>query len=347
MFSKEVSSNYSLPVALASQDRSSSTSLSLTTVLAMDEAVDEMHASSPPYQKAIAKAQRLLEMLRVDDTASGLMLKPPRSTTSSDMAGMRDAVQSGYALRARFASDETIDPYADVLATLGSKEISDNIELLWWHNFDTLRDDELCPLTGAMFDNVVNDKAGIIIAVNNFTPAHKAEKKYAHLSTFSSQRPPLPKLKNWLDVAYLQWQSCTLKNDLCYVLRANIHNAETLAMMGHLLGENANNAIIYSPSQSPRGMQRMRPRWPGVVFDMAEEEAAALLGTPNGNGVGWLLIQRKQELGHKVIATVSIFFSELVYGDGDIEEQPNLLFYIQDVNDSGTCGQNPPSCTRL
>lgn len=37
--------------------------------------------------------------------------------------------------------------------------------------------------------------------------------------------------------------------------------------------------------------------------------------------------------GAQIVVKVSMFFSELVHEDGDIEEQPNLLFYIQDVKE--------------
>jgi hypothetical protein len=296
----------------------------------MCEGHDKTQASAFTYERAVVKGWKLLKMMQADDAAAGLMFDHPRCTASSDMTSTRDAVESGYAFRSRFEFDETLEPYADLLATLGSHESGDNLELLWWHEFESQPDGKQCPPTGAMFDNVVNDKAGMIMALDNVTPSHKLAKKFADREVCPLQRP-LPKLRHWSDAAYLQWQSCAATSDLRYALRANIHNADTLAVMGHILRVNANNAIIYSPSQCPGRIPRMRPRWPGVVFDMTEEKAQVLLGTPNGSGVGWLLVQRKQELGHKVVVKVSMFFSELFHEDGDIEEQPNLLFYIQDV----------------
>lgn len=265
----------------------------------MYEGHGETQASAFSYEQAVVKGRKLLKMMQADDAAAGLIFAHPRCTALSDVTSTRDAVESGYALRSRSEFDETLDPYADFLATLGSHDSGDNLELLWWHKFDSQQNCKRCPPTGAVFDNVVNDRAGIIIALDNVTPSHKLAKKFVDREVCPFQKPPLSKLRHWSDAAYLQWQSCASTTDLRYVLRANIHNTDTLAAMGQILGEKANNAIMYSLSQCPDRIPRMRARWPGVVFDMTEEKAQALLGTPNGSGVGWLLVQRKQELGHK------------------------------------------------
>lgn len=52
-------------------------------------------------------------------------------------------------------------------------------------------------------------------------------------------------------------------------------------------------------------------------------EALALLGMPNGSGVGWLLAQYKAELGHRVVEKASFFFA-----DNGEAELVNLMFYI-------------------
>ncbi|KAF2812679.1 uncharacterized protein BDZ99DRAFT_354869, partial [Mytilinidion resinicola] len=48
-------------------------------------------------------------------------------------------------------------------------------------------------------------------------------------------------------------------------------------------------------------------KWPGVTLSMDSEEGKALLGTPNGNSLGWFLINHKAQLGLKTVESVTVF----------------------------------------
>lgn len=67
--------------------------------------------------------------------------------------------------------------------------------------------------------------------------------------------------------------------------------------------------------------------FPGVTFDTGSEEGKTISGTPNGAGVAWLLIQRKQELGHGTIKDVTVFWAE--YEGMSRGDCPRLLFRIE------------------
>ena len=56
---------------------------------------------------------------------------------------------------------------------------------------------------------------------------------------------------------------------------------------------------------------------------METEEGKALLGTPNGSGIAWLLAQHRKQLGDKAVKKVQLWYS--------ITSAPNLLFHIKDV----------------
>ena len=66
----------------------------------------------------------------------------------------------------------------------------------------------------------------------------------------------------------------------------------------------------------------------------AETEAKALLGTPNGSGIAWLLIQHKRQLGWKMVDSVTLFWKD--GHEGDLGSNPSLLFRIKDVEDGRT-----------
>jgi len=112
-----------------------------------------------------------------------------------------------------------------------------------------------------------------------------------------------------------------------YVLRQNITNACTLAVIHHILN-------------SPK-MANVNFLWPGAEFGMDTEEGQALLGTTNGSGIGFLLARHKQQLGiHKSVKQVTLFYPswcdspyENPYGDRTY----SLLFELEDGSD------NPPT----
>jgi len=58
---------------------------------------------------------------------------------------------------------------------------------------------------------------------------------------------------------------------------------------------------------------------------MDSEEGKAILGTPNGAGTAWLLIQRGRELRHRKIEKVTVFYAE---NEDDMYRWPSLLFWV-------------------
>lgn len=49
------------------------------------------------------------------------------------------------------------------------------------------------------------------------------------------------------------------------------------------------------------------PHWPGKTFDMVSEAGKVLLGSPNGRGVAWFLLQHKRAFGFKTVERVVVF----------------------------------------
>jgi len=65
---------------------------------------------------------------------------------------------------------------------------------------------------------------------------------------------------------------------------------------------------------------------------MDNAEALALLGTPNGTGVAWLLSQYQKELGHKVVKNVTLFWERSAIKDEGFKTLPSLVFRLMDFN---------------
>jgi hypothetical protein len=62
-----------------------------------------------------------------------------------------------------------------------------------------------------------------------------------------------------------------------------------------------------------------------VTFGMDTERGQAILGTPNGKGVAWLLINHKDQLGAKTIESVTIWVDDL---DVAIEARMERTMYF-------------------
>jgi hypothetical protein len=171
------------------------------------------------------------------------------------------------------------------------------------------------PFTMAYVFSFLNPKVGLLIASVNTTPEnmHFESKKSSNTIMF-------PELSHWSDIAFLQWQSLSVNGvipDLEFVARVSIINDQTTAVLA---------TILANLRKKHNASDKVLPRWPGVSFTMDSEEGKALLGTPNGSGIAWLLAQHKKELGDKCIEKVMLWYS--------LTGPPNLLFHLRDLKKS-------------
>jgi hypothetical protein len=83
---------------------------------------------------------------------------------------------------------------------------------------------------------------------------------------------------------------------LIYVFRATISNDATIDILDYAIQSTGN---VYGTFEDR------------VTFGMDTELGQAILGSPNGNGVGWLLINHKQQLGVKTVVSVDVWVEEL------------------------------------
>ena len=145
--------------------------------------------------------------------------------------------------------------------------------------------------TSARFLNVYNTKAGYIVAYNNFGPAFMIRKNPVKI---------LPDVRAWSDVTFVEWQTQAQNTNqditqLRYVIRYQIANKETLDIIKRIVG---NVRTLY---------------FPGVTISMTKAngkpnaKGRAILGTPNGAGVAYLLATHKVQLGHKMIESVQLW----------------------------------------
>ncbi|KAH7400637.1 hypothetical protein DE146DRAFT_781153 [Phaeosphaeria sp. MPI-PUGE-AT-0046c] len=79
---------------------------------------------------------------------------------------------------------------------------------------------------------------------------------------------------------------------------------------------------VINEANSGRPQVSKIPPWPGITFKTDTAEGEALLGTPNGSGVAYMLIEHGEALGHKQVERIFVF---------DHDGLLMLLFHIVDV----------------
>lgn len=127
----------------------------------------------------------------------------------------------------------------------------------------------------------------------------------------------MPALRRPSDIMAAYWLRNNLApKSLSYYFALDVQNDETLPLITSVLDR--------------RGLERMPP-WPGVKVGMWEEEGEALLGSPLGAIVAYLLVQHKENLGRKHVTEITIFREDDVIGEQQDMVEVNLLFWIKDV----------------
>ena len=115
---------------------------------------------------------------------------------------------------------------------------------------------------------------------------------------------------HWSDASFAMWQaiSALARTDirnLRHIARAYINNRETISIIGRAVPQQFRCVRAFKPS---------------------DEAFMALLGTPNGMGGVYLLMQHKPSLGYKTIARAVVIRD----GPGD-RSRPHLVFEVRDM----------------
>ncbi|KAL8840363.1 MAG: hypothetical protein Q9170_001378 [Blastenia crenularia] len=102
----------------------------------------------------------------------------------------------------------------------------------------------------------------------------------------------IPPLNRFSDVIWTVWNTLTkTPHDLRYIGQNSISNDDTIAIMKRIFNRpQAKGPVI----------------WPGLSYTLQQDEGLALLGSPNGLGIAWLLIDRAGKLGPR-FPKVTIF----------------------------------------
>lgn len=270
-----------------------------------------------------------VDVLWASAVSKGCQLVNDMNKVESSLSSSEWAKYTSYSDFSTYGWISSNDPwsasesYATAVQALGvSTDASNNRLVEWKHTVSKRINGVSYPATFAQYDNLFNPAGGLIVALINYGPAFRvSQSKDPDTTQDPIAIPPgsLPPLKQWSDVVFLEWQATTTpqqRQNLRWVFRSGIKNLDTKRII-----LKAFSSIRQVPSD-----------WPGNDFEMDTSIGKALLGTPNGNGMGWLLIQHKGQMGHKVIEKVRVYEhgADGTQAPALWSFSPTLVFYIVD-----------------
>ena len=154
-----------------------------------------------------------------------------------------------------------------------------------------------------------NPSGGLIIAEWLYHPREAN-------SDYSRPGAPIPNLNKRSDVTFLEWQlECEA---------AGINTDSLRYMVDHLVVTRLTVSVIF---EVLRRLSETLDVWPGTGdIAMETDEGKALLGTPHGSGIAWLLADHRALIPKKVDSV--IIFSD---SDDPRNQNINLLWKLKEI----------------
>ena len=163
----------------------------------------------------------------------------------------------------------------------------------------------------AYYSMWINTKAGVLIATHSYAPQDPILRPRDPTDTTTTKGAPAPLdpaqiVRRWSDIAYLNYLSACEGNTDCmkrieWVIRYDVRNPTT------------HQRIVEAAVNAGEGLSN----WPGIKRQMVDgkmdeddeggNDGPALLGTPNGYGVAWLLANHPHSFGAKTIDYVHLW----------------------------------------
>lgn len=135
----------------------------------------------------------------------------------------------------------------------------------------------------------------------NYSPAYMLKEGYKNRG---EALPPdwatmLPDVQRWSDLTWILWASLAgpKTGQLKYIFRHDIITHVTKTVIALAAGTDGEGEI---------------PMWPGRTFKLGDPRFVALLGTPHGRGIVYLLTQHPIGLPGKSIATITAFRASFI-----------------------------------
>ncbi|XPS69871.1 hypothetical protein M3J07_002115 [Ascochyta lentis] len=322
-------------VSIDATDHLSKADVTNTSVLS--KRWDGSPAMGREFQGANGKACALWPMMHLDDAKAGQMFSPPRALAHSDYLQLDDLTKWGYVTK-----PPRKDPKCDMgngkdmyglQAVLEAKGIS--AEKKDWkcvrithgdpehktiniddQTYTNPRTDQTVRVTGALFQFAINAKDGVMVIAKQYSAAHQSQYR----------RPPvdpseLPDLRSSSDISWLAWKPYHDKGvKLNHIVTWSVTNGATQRLIA---------AALEAASDEPlRDADKALKPYPWVGWTADQDPGPLILGSPNGVGIGYLLVQHKPELGNRRVRKIEAFLADT--GASNLRE-PSLIWEVEDA----------------
>ncbi|KAJ4372715.1 hypothetical protein N0V86_008080 [Didymella sp. IMI 355093] len=293
---------------------------------------DGSPAMGDELQKAKNKACTLWAQMHVDDTKAGKYFSPERDSAHSDYLELSDLSDWGY-----FTKKTGINhPKCDMSNIKNGYGLQDVLEA---KGFSADKKDWKCvrithgepeskttPIdgqsynvrgsqmtlrsTGALYQFAMNEKDGILVVAKRFSPAHQA--KYRQPPIPMNQ---LPELRSSSDIAWLAWKPLHDKGTkLNHIITWSVTNSGSARLLAAALDAVADETQTAVDTN-------LKP-YPWKQFDVER-----LSGSPNGIGVGFMLVQHKPEIGNRRTKKIDVFLADTAASG---VKEPSLWWELED-----------------
>ncbi|KAI4255934.1 MAG: hypothetical protein LQ352_002319 [Teloschistes flavicans] len=176
--------------------------------------------------------------------------------------------------------------------------------------------------TGGKYNNIYNVVGKTIIGTYNFSPALYASRIQDSIQQkkVTDLGPYIPDVYKLSDVQFIIWadqcrQYGAQPNVLRYVFKHDVVTFVTKNIMRIAGG-------LEPELEEKQGQgEDLSAVWPGLEFKSGTQQFQALMGTPHGKGIAYLILQHRNEMPTKNIESITVFTTSY-----DLEY--NLLFTL-------------------
>ncbi|KZM27505.1 uncharacterized protein EKO05_0005255 [Ascochyta rabiei] len=310
---------------------------SATNISTLSKRWDGSPAMGRELHDANGKACALWPMMHLDDAKAGQMFTPPRALAHSDFLQLDDLTRWGYVpklpmrhpkcdmdngkdmyglqafLEAKGMSAEKKD-WKCVRITHGDPEHkTTNIDDQTYAN---PRTGHTVRVTGALYQFAINAKDGVIVIAKQYSAAHQSQYRRPPV-----QAPALPDLRSSSDITWLAWKPYHDKGvKLHHIITWSVTNGATQRLVAA--------AIEAASDESLRDADKALRPYPWVGWTADQTPGSLILGSPNGVGIGYLLVQHKPELGNRRVRNIEVFLADT--GASNLHE-PSIAWEVEDA----------------
>ena len=265
-------------------------------------------ATSSEIQRLMRKGSWLHAMIRSDSTGALLLMREDsrlshKRSSQSKWTNPRDLRDHGWTSN-RYDPMWQTRGVDDVLEDLHIRHSSTDKDVKIVHRVCSVRDVTLRTKltmpqdTDAQYCQVIKVRDGLIMPYFIWSPAEEARRR-------GRSAPDLP-LAQYSDVLFLEYSKMAERahvsvRNIKYILFHNVENTQTWAAVLKLFDRRGK--LRHRSNAKPQLQLRS---WPGERFSMRSDrdETQALLATPLGATVAWLLIQHKSTFAGKDVRSV-------------------------------------------